>query len=65
MRGWAGIYFMLDGAEFGFRAWERVPRIGDTVVFAPADQPYKVVNVFWREQRSPPGEPYAEVMLEK
>lgn len=64
-RAWDGIFFLLDGQQFAFRAWDRVPRLGEWVVFAPDDKPYKVDKVLWRENRSPPDAAYAEVVLRR
>jgi hypothetical protein len=63
--GWDGIFFLLDGKEYAFRNWKHVPRKGDWVVFAPADKPFEVLRVIWRENRSPPDAAYAEVVIKR
>ncbi len=65
MRRWDGIFFLLDGKEFAFRGWDHVPRIGDWVVFPSTDEPFKVLRVIWRENRSEPENPYVEVVIER
>ena len=65
MRAWDGIYFLLDGKEYAFRTWERVPSLGDWIVFQSTDEPFEVVRVIWRETRSPPIVPYVEVVIQK
>jgi hypothetical protein len=61
-RGWDGIFFLLDGKEFAFRSWERVPRVGDWVVFPAPDRTFEVARVIWRETVST-NVPYVEVVL--
>lgn len=60
---WGGIYFLMDGKEYAFRSWERVPSVGDWVVFPADDKPLEVRRVIWRETKSPPIYPYVEVVL--
>jgi hypothetical protein len=67
MERFEGIFFLLDGKEFAFKTWPHVPRVGDWVVFPTHKdrQPYEVVRVIWRENRSPPVNPYVEVEIKK
>jgi hypothetical protein len=64
-RDWSGIFFLLDGHEYAFRAWQRVPSVSDWVVFAPDEKPFEVERVIWREEKSDPGNPYAEVVIKR
>lgn len=45
----AGVYFYLHGKQFAFRAWNFVPRIGETVILGSDDdrKAYQVKNVVW------------------
>lgn len=65
VREWGGVYFILDGSEYAFRSWTKVPRVGDTVVFSSTDEPFEVLRVLWREERSPPNRPYVEAIIKR
>jgi hypothetical protein len=59
------IHFFVDGVGSGGGESQRVPRVGETIIFAPdkAKAEYKVTNVVWLQQTEETGDGTAQVHL--